>query len=120
MTRARSPPHRDARAFVRMSATLIKLRIYYFVAFGALGLYLPFFPSWLLARGFTGFQLSLLVTLLPLCQLISPSTVGLLADRWGLRGRMMTFCAVTTAVGMTGIALGAVFSDHLSFVMVWP
>lgn len=81
------------------------LRLYYFVAFGALGLYLPYFPSWLAARGFVGWRMSALVALLPLCQLASPTLVGLLADKWAIRGRMMTLCGAFTAAGLSGLCL---------------
>ncbi len=83
----------------------LALRAYFFVAFGAIGLYVPYFPAWLRARGFVGWQMSVLAALLPFCQLLSPALVGMLADRLGLRGRMMTFCAVVSALGLSSIAV---------------
>jgi len=97
----------------------IALRAYYFVAFWALGLYLPFFPTWLRARGFTGWQMSALVTLLPLCQLASPAVVGILADRFSLRGRMMTFCAVSTAFGLSLLAIAALTLSPIPFFVAF-
>lgn len=97
----------------------LALRAYYFIAFSALGLYLPFFPIWLRERGFVGAEMSALVALLPLCQLFSPTLVGLLADRWGLRGRMMSFCALSTAMGLSSLALSASSFDPLPFALAW-
>jgi PPP family 3-phenylpropionic acid transporter len=94
-----------------------RLRVYYFVTFGAFGLYLPFFPAWLEGRGFRGAALSALVSLLPLLSLLSPPLVGMLADGLGLRGRMITFAALSTALGLTALALTAFFFDPLPF---WP
>ncbi len=102
-----------------MLTTLGTLRLYYFVAFGALGLYLPYFPSWLRSRGFVGLQMSAIVMMLPLCQLIAPSLVGVVADRWGLRGRMMTFCTTITALGMTALSLCAFWFEDIPFVLAW-
>ena len=63
--------------------------------------------------------MSALVALLPICQLFSPALVGLLADGWGLRGRLMTVCAATTALGLTCLALLAYWLSPLPFLFVW-
>ncbi len=102
-----------------MQVNLSILRLYYFIAFGAFGLYLPYFPSWLRHRGFVGAEMSALVTMLPLCQLVAPTLVGVLSDRWGLRGRMMSFCATTTALGMTGFMVSAVSIENLPLWLAW-
>jgi MFS transporter, PPP family, 3-phenylpropionic acid transporter len=83
------------------------LRIYYFVTFGVMGLYLPYFPSWIRERGFVGAEMGLLLATLPFFQLLSPAVVGLLADKLALRGRMMTLCGLVTALGMTLFAFSA-------------
>lgn len=95
------------------------LRLYYFVAFGALGLYLPYFPSWLEGRGFLGWRMSALVALLPLCQLASPTLVGLLADKWAIRGRMMTVCGTVTALGLSGLCVSSLVFTQLPFGAVF-
>jgi len=72
-----------------------------------MGLYLPYFPTWIRERGFVGMEMGVLLATLPFCQLLSPALVGLLADKFALRGRMMTWCGVTTALGMTLFAFSA-------------
>lgn len=85
----------------------VALRAYYFISFGAMGLYLPYFPTWVRARGFVGAEMGLLMATLPFCQLLSPAVVGALADKFALRGRMMTICAVTTALGVSTLGVAA-------------
>ena len=84
------------------------LRSYYFVIFGALGLYLPYFPAWLEAQGFAGAPMSIMMMLSPLLSLISPPLTGMLADSLGLRGKLASFASLLTSSGM--LALAAVAS----------
>lgn len=93
------------------------LRIYYFITFASVGLYLPFFPTWLRARGFVGIQMGAIMAILPLCQLFAPAVVGMIADRLGLRGRMMTICCITTALGLTSFAASAGIFASIPFVL---
>lgn len=95
------------------------LRAYYFIAFSAIGLYLPFFPIWLRTQGFVGEEMSALVALLPICQLFSPALVGILADGWGLRGRLMIVCAAATALGLSCLAILAYWLNPLPFLFAW-
>lgn len=95
------------------------LRAYYFLSFAAIGLYLPYLPTWLRSLGFVGWKMSLLVALLPLCQLASPSLVGILADRLALRGLMITFCAAATATGLSLFALCARVFSPLPFLIAF-
>ncbi len=91
----------------------IALRTYYFISFGAMGLYLPYFPTWVRSRGFVGAEMGLLMAALPFCQLLSPAIVGLLADKFALRGRMMTLCATSTALGISAFGLAAMFLEQI-------
>lgn len=95
------------------------LRAYYFFAFAAMGVYLPYFPTWLRSRGFIGWQMSVLYALLPICQLASPSVVGVLADKLALRGRLITFCAVVTAIGVSLFAVSTRFLDPVPFLIAF-
>lgn len=95
----------------------VALRAYYFLTFGVMGIYLPFFPTWLRARGFVGWQMSALTALSPLCQLAAPALVGMLADRFALRGRMMIVCTVTTAFGLSLLTSTSVLMTPLPFAV---
>lgn len=93
------------------------LRAYYFISFGAMGLYLPYFPTWVRSRGFVGSEMGLLMAALPFCQLLSPAVVGLLADKFALRGRMMTLCALFTAMGISAFGLSALILNEIPFAL---
>lgn len=95
----------------------VALRVYYFISFGAMGLYLPYFPTWIRSRGFVGAEMGLLMATLPFCQLLSPAVVGALADKFALRGRMMTICASATALGISAFGLAALLLPHVPFLV---
>lgn len=95
----------------------VALRVYYFIAFGAMGLYLPYFPTWIRARGFVGAEMGILMATLPFCQLLSPAAVGALADKFALRGRMMTICSSVTALGISAFALAALLLQDIPFLV---
>lgn len=61
--------------------------------------------------------MGLLMATLPLCQLISPATIGLLADKFALRGKMMTLCGAATALGITSFAILAAVFDEVPFLL---
>jgi PPP family 3-phenylpropionic acid transporter len=93
----------------------IALRVYYFIAFGAMGLYIPYFPTWVRSRGFVGAEMGLLMATIPFCQLLSPAIVGLVADKFALRGRMMTLCAACTALGSSAFVIAALVLPEIPF-----
>jgi PPP family 3-phenylpropionic acid transporter len=95
----------------------VPLRLYYLLAFGGLGLYLPFFPSWLVAQGFAGAEMSALVSLVPFLGFFSPPLVGMLADGFGLRGRLMTITCTISTVGLSSLALANATVSPLPFVL---
>ncbi|MEN9580812.1 MAG: hypothetical protein RJA70_3821 [Pseudomonadota bacterium] len=93
------------------------LRLYFFVGFGAVGIYLPHFPSWVAGHGFVGASMSALMLLLPLMSLLAPPLLGVLADRFSLRGKLITLCSAVSAFGLTLLGLLAWAFDPLPF---WP
>jgi PPP family 3-phenylpropionic acid transporter len=80
---------------------LSTLRVFYFVSYAAVGVYLPFFPPWLEAQGFRGSQMSALASLVPLGSLTMPLLLGLLADKLALRGPLIAIASGLAALGMT-------------------
>ncbi len=77
----------------------IALRLYYLVTFGAFGLYLPYFPSWLEARGFVGPTMSAIAVLLPTMSIVFPLVFGMLSDALGMRGGLLRLSCYGAAVG---------------------
>jgi PPP family 3-phenylpropionic acid transporter len=75
-------------------STRAALRAYYFAVFAALGVYVPFFPPWLEAHGFTGLRLSVIVALGPAMSIVAPPLVGFFADLFGLRGTLLRWASL--------------------------
>lgn len=112
-----TPAVSTATAAFPLSSTAAALRLYYFITFASMGLYLPFFPTWLRARGFVSWQMGTIMAIMPICQMISPAIVGMVADKMALRGRVMTVCCVTTALGLSAFAASAGLSDSIPFFL---
>lgn len=97
------PPVRaQARAVVSPS---VRLRLYFFAAFVALGVLVPFLPRWLEARGRTGAGLGLLLGLMPLAGIASPPLFGALADALALRGVLLRVACAGAAACMLLLAI---------------
>lgn len=83
-----------------------QLSIAYFLCFVTLGLYLPYFPSYLRARGLSGVEIGWLLSLSPLMRTVIPPLLGILADRvrgprfWGM------VSSWGAALGLVVITLG--------------
>lgn len=103
---ARSAPARSG---------LATLRTFYFVSWGAMGVYLPFFPPWLEAQGFRGADMSALTSLVPLASLAMPLLLGLLADKLALRGPLIALASMLAALGMTVLGSSSLLGGGLSF-----
>lgn len=86
------------------SRTALSLRLFYFMHFGAMGAYLPYFPSWLQAQGIEGFRMSVIVALLPALSIVAPSGFGLLADALGLRGSILRLASLGALLSMLALA----------------
>ncbi|MBT6180031.1 MAG: MFS transporter [Deltaproteobacteria bacterium] len=64
----------------------------YFLFLGSHGALLPFMPLFFESRGLTPTDISFLMAILPLSNLIIPPLWGILADSLGSRSRVLRFC----------------------------
>lgn len=69
--------------------SLLFLRVYYFIALGAIGAFAPFLAARLEAAGMSGGQLGLLMALLPAGRLLSSPAWALIADRFQAAGLLL-------------------------------
>jgi PPP family 3-phenylpropionic acid transporter len=97
---------------------LVPLRVYYFVSFAALGVYGPYFPAWLEARGVTGLEMGLVAGLPPAMGVLAPPVIGMFADALGLRGSLLTIACLGAALSMMALAGGAA-AGALAFVPIF-
>jgi MFS transporter, PPP family, 3-phenylpropionic acid transporter len=105
----------------------LAIRLYYVAAVAIGGVYLPFFPSWLEARGMLGLRLGLIAAAAPAMAVVAPTAFGALADALKLRGgllqlacagALLTFGALAAAAA-AGLPLGfgALFLAALVFAL---
>lgn len=94
------------------------IRLYFFLHFGAMGVFLPYFPVWLEAQGVSGFRMSLVLALLPLLSVLSPSGFGLVADALGWRGVLLRVATLGAFVAMASLALVRGVLDWLGFEVI--
>ncbi len=94
------------------------LRLYYFVVFAAFGVFLPFLPPWLTNLGITGGSIGAIAALRPLTAIVSPVIFGIIADRFGLRGLLISVACFLSAVTMGVAAFLGMFPGMLGFGLV--
>ncbi len=85
-----SPPYR--------SSSPLFLRLQYFMYFGVLGVYLPFFNLYCYHLDFSGAQIGLLSGLRSATLVIFPFMWGMLADRFARRKSIYLFCNLMAAL----------------------
>jgi len=75
---------------------------YYFVFFGALGIFLPYFSLWLVAHGLAPAEATRVLSLTPLMSLLVPPLAGLVADARRARVWLLRIGSVATFVAFLG------------------
>ena len=98
---------------------LVPLRIYYAACFLALGVYLPFFPRWLEARGVHGAAMGVVSASLPAMGLVGPPLFGVLSDRLGLRGALLRVACVGAFTCMASVGAAFALGHPLGFVGIF-
>src|SRR5215813_4931208 len=84
----------------------IPLTLFWFVYFGSLGIFFPYFALYLRENaGLSGTQVGVVLAIAPLIGMIAQPFWGQIADRTGARSRLLTFLTLGTALGY--LALGA-------------
>ena len=76
----------------------ISIRAQYFLYFGSMGVFLPYFNLYCLDIGLTGFQIGSLSAVRAAVLIIFSLLWGLLADRKGLRRPIYILCSFTSSV----------------------
>ena len=89
------------------------IRIQYFLYFGAMGVYLPYFNLYCLEIGFSGFQIGALSALRAAVLIVFALLWGHLADRKGIRRPIYIGCSIASA-GLWSLFL---FTTDFGFMM---
>ena len=90
------------------------IRIQYFLYFGAMGVFLPYFNLYCLNIGFTGFQIGSLSAVRAAVLILFSIFWGLLADRRGLRRPIFILCSVVS----TALWALFLFATDFRFMLV--
>ncbi|MCA9577428.1 MAG: MFS transporter [Polyangiales bacterium] len=90
-----------------------RLALAYTLLFGWVGVYLPYFPGWLGARGLTGTQIGVLLGVVPWFRVALNPALGQVADRHGRAWRMVLGLALTCALGLVLYARADAFPAYL-------
>jgi PPP family 3-phenylpropionic acid transporter len=91
------------------------LRIYYIASFAVSGVYLPFFPRWLEARGIFGLRLGVICAAAPAMALVAPTAFGVVADGLGLRVGLLQVACGGALVAFGSLAAVVAFGFPLGF-----
>lgn len=84
----------------------IPLTLFWFVYFGSLGIFYPYFTLYLRENaGLTGTQVGLILAISPFVGMMAQPIWGQLADRTGARSRTLAFLTVGTALGYLGLGM---------------
>lgn len=102
-----------------MPSSKVILRPQYFVYFGILGLYLPYFNLYCYHLGFTGSQIGMLAGLRSAALVLFPFIWGALADRFQRRKSIYLLCNVMACVAWTGYLFTTDFGPMLVLAVVY-
>jgi PPP family 3-phenylpropionic acid transporter len=99
--------------------TGLKLKLFYFLFYGAVGIYVLFFAPYLRGLGFTGEQIGRVTLLSPLVGIASTLVWAVIADRIGAATRALRWCAAVALLPLlylpfarTPLAVAAVVVLH--------
>ncbi len=91
----------------------------YFVYFGVLGIYLPYFNLYCYSIGFSGFQIGALSALRSVALILFPLIWGKIADRWGVRKAAFVLCSFSSAAVWSGYLMTADFPTMLGLTLLY-
>jgi MFS transporter, PPP family, 3-phenylpropionic acid transporter len=82
----------------------IPLTLFWFVYFGSLGIFFPYFSLYLRENaGLSGTEVGLVLAISPFIGMLAQPLWGQVADRTGARGRTLAFLTLGTALGYLGL-----------------
>lgn len=95
-----------------------RLSLFYAALFVGFGLYQPFFPVWLKAKGLGDAEVGTVLACGMLIRMVATPTVTFLADRSGVLSLALVICASATMVAFLGIGMAEGFVMILVGVLI--
>lgn len=102
-----------------MASTRLILRTQYFIYFGILGLYLPYFNLYCYHLGFSGAQIGTLSGVRSATLVLFPFVWGALADRYQRRKSIYLFCNMAALAAWCGYLATTAFVPMLVIAVVY-
>jgi len=102
-----------------LSSPHIILRSQYFIYFGILGLYLPYFNLYCYHLGFSGTEIGLLSGMRSATLVIFPFVWGALADRFRRRKTIYLLCNILACVTWAGYLVTTDFGPMLALAVIY-
>ena len=88
----------------------ISISLFWFVFFGALGIFFPYYSLYLKENaGLSGTQLGLVLSVMPLVGIVAQPFWGQVADRTGARSSVVAFLSLVAAAGFVALGLAQGF-----------
>lgn len=84
---------------------IARLAAYYAASFASLGVFLPYWPRWLEARGVRGASLGLVTAIVPAMAIVAPLVAGHVADVFRLRASLLRVASGVAALAFAAIAV---------------
>ncbi len=109
--KTRPAPRPETATLRRVSVNAAALRAYYFLSISAMGVFLPFLPAWLDARGVSGWGIGVIAATRPLAGILVPVLFGLLADVLRLRGSILRVACAGAVAAMVLLTLSVGFAN---------
>lgn len=86
-------------------AVTLRLRLQYAALFLAVGVFLPYFPVWLAARGFSTAEIGALVAAQIAVRVVASPLAGAIADRTGRRALILALLALAASASALALAV---------------
>jgi MFS transporter, PPP family, 3-phenylpropionic acid transporter len=80
-----------------------RLSGFYFWYFAFIGAFAPYFALYLQRLGYSAIEIAVLIAINPISRIYGPNLWGWLADHYHVRGAIIRWCAVLTAVIFAGV-----------------
>lgn len=113
----------DPPASTHRYGTAIRLSLFYVAFFGMIGVYMPFWPVWLVSRGLEPTEIGLLLGIAAGVRLFSAPLIAGAGDRFGKRQRLISALAIgalaTFALYAWTRGFWPILAVTILFTVVW-
>lgn len=100
---------------INMNNVKTRFKAYYFVQFGALGVWSPYLPIFLHEKNFTGIQIGALLGTMPVIMIVFQPVWSYLSDILRTRRKLLLISSLGAGIAAVGLGL----ADAFGFTFLW-